>query len=431
MQGNRSKHGQGSLERKANRWQGRWRSHGKPVKRSLGLRREVDPKGLTEKQAREAMQRMMVEYRPQIIGEAVPTIREVGLLVLHKLEAEGAKESYVCNVESFHRNYLMPEFGDRPVDEPKVKDIERFKLALLSKGKAISTTLGILSAASGIFNYARREEWRADNPVSLIDKPKPDHDDEIHYLSILEFETLVRSILDDEIGAVERVMYRTAAMAGLRRGELLALLWRHIDFVNSLIRVVKADEGGKAGSTKSRRGRWVPMAPSLAKVLEEWSRVTKFASPDDLVFANPRTGRALDGSNTSKRFKKAVLAAGIGKVEMREYTRRGKSYAEPFALFKFHDLRHTFATQAAMNPKNSLADIQKWMGHSSASTTEKYRGFQQSADEAQRIEESFRDFNFDGGASGAQTEQDTKDRPVRVGSEQAQAAPSEADHCAL
>jgi integrase len=35
---------------------------------------------------------------------------------------------------------------------------------------------------------------------------------------------------DDPLGATERVLYLTAAMTGLRQGELLALRWRDVDW---------------------------------------------------------------------------------------------------------------------------------------------------------------------------------------------------------
>jgi hypothetical protein len=52
MQRKRGLYGAGSVVRKGNRWQRRFSVDGKPQKVSLGVRREVDPDGLTEAQAR-------------------------------------------------------------------------------------------------------------------------------------------------------------------------------------------------------------------------------------------------------------------------------------------------------------------------------------------------------------------------------------------
>ena len=40
-----------------------------------------------------------------------------------------------------------------------------------------------------------------------------------------------------DLGQVERVVYMTAAMTGMRQGELLALRWVHVDWVARRIRV--------------------------------------------------------------------------------------------------------------------------------------------------------------------------------------------------
>jgi hypothetical protein len=45
---------------------------------------------------------------------------------------------------------------------------------------------------------------------------------------------------DDDLGRVERVLYLSAAMSGLRLGELLALRWMDVDWAVSLIRARRA-----------------------------------------------------------------------------------------------------------------------------------------------------------------------------------------------
>ena len=64
---------------------------------------------------------------------------------------------------------------------------------------------------------------------------------------------------------------------------------------------------------------------------------------DDLVFAHPASGSALDRHDVSRRFKIALKRAGVRRV-------------------RFHDLRHTFGTRmaAAGVPIDTL---QEWMGH--------------------------------------------------------------------
>ena len=62
-------------------------------------------------------------------------------------------------------------------------------------------------------------------------------------------------------GTTERVLYLTAAMTGLRRGELLALRWQDIDWTAGVVRVRRNYTRGQFGTPKSRRSsRAVPLA---------------------------------------------------------------------------------------------------------------------------------------------------------------------------
>jgi integrase len=96
--------------------------------------------------------------------------------------------------------------------------------------------------------------------------------------------------------AQDAELIRLAAYAGLRRGEIVALRWRDVDFRGRKIIVRRALSGEtEVRSTKSRRAREVPLADQAAAALERVSRRREFTSPDDYVFAN-RFGRRLDPS---------------------------------------------------------------------------------------------------------------------------------------
>ncbi len=62
-------------------------------------------------------------------------------------------------------------------------------------------------------------------------------------------------------------IFLTAAFTGLRRGELLALRWRDIDFEGEAIRVEGSVDRGVSGTTKSDKGRNVPMVEPVAQAL--------------------------------------------------------------------------------------------------------------------------------------------------------------------
>ena len=120
------------------------------------------------------------------------------------------------------------------------------------------------------------------------------------------------AVPDDILGSIEATLYRTAAMTGLRQGELLGLRWHDVDWLAGKIRVRRAYVRGEYGTTKSRRGfRAVPLADRVGAELKALSRRSEFTTDDDLVFGHPQTGRPLDRSRVRKRFKAAITAAGV------------------------------------------------------------------------------------------------------------------------
>ena len=118
----------------------------------------------------------------------------------------------------------------------------------------------------------------------------------------------------DVLGPVLRVVVLTAGMSGLRRSELLGLRWRDVDWEAQRIRVRNAyvlGEHSAEGKSDLSTRRSVPMADRLMRELDAWSQRTAFNDDDDLVFAHPETGNALDGAKVSKRFKAACRAAKV------------------------------------------------------------------------------------------------------------------------
>jgi integrase len=97
-------------------------------------------------------------------------------------------------------------------------------------------------------------------------------------------------------------MYLTAAMTGMRQGELFALRWRDVDWSARRIRVRRNYVRGEFGTPKSKRSaRSVPLASRVATELELLFQDSQYKKDDDLVFAHPETGKPIDRSKRSWR----------------------------------------------------------------------------------------------------------------------------------
>jgi integrase len=198
----------------------------------------------------------------------------------------------------------------------------------------------------------------------------------------------------DVLGPVLRVLVLTAAMTGLRQSELLGLRWCDVDWVAQRIRVrnafVRGEHSSEGKSDLSAR-RSVPMADRLAGELDRYSRRTEYRGDGHLVFAHPQTGRPLDRSKVTKRFKAACVGAGVRPV-------------------KFHDLRHTFATRLAAAGQ-PLRVIQEFLGHADSKTTQIYAHYAPAEQEVEMVNDAFAGETIDDGcAKNGGRARDVKDR---------------------
>lgn len=131
---------------------------------------------------------------------------------------------------------------------------------------------------------------------------------DIRVLEVSELDALLRAIPDDGLGTVEPPLYPTAALAGLRQGELIALRRRDVDWTTGVIRVRRSITSGKLGAPKSKRpSRAVPMADRVAAELERHFQRTAFQDADDLVFCHPHT----EVHTTPQRYASASRALGM------------------------------------------------------------------------------------------------------------------------
>ena len=91
-------------------------------------------------------------------------------------------------------------------------------------GRSPKTISNHLIFLHGLFAFAEKRGWAPGNAVAETERPRPDGTDpDIRFIDLEELEALLREIPDDDLGAVERPLYVSAAMTGLRQGELIAL----------------------------------------------------------------------------------------------------------------------------------------------------------------------------------------------------------------
>ncbi|HWX33459.1 MAG TPA: tyrosine-type recombinase/integrase [Steroidobacteraceae bacterium] len=152
-----------------------------------------------------------------------------------------------------------------------------------------------------------------------------------------------------------------AVLAGLRRGEIAALRWRHVDLVSAQLAVVQSAEQTNAGvrykEPKSGRGRTIALSDTMVSELkahrvrqaEELLRFGRHLSDGDFVVTQP------DGS--------PLRPHSLGQEWVRFVTRNSA-----LPRIRFHDLRHAHATHllsSGVHPKIASERL----GHSKVGIT--------------------------------------------------------------
>lgn len=217
--------------------------------------------------------------------EAVVDVAEAGRRYLANREMLGLKPGTLSDYESYLRVHLIPFFGAYGVEDIDPTLIEDFIATKRQQGLAIKSIRNYLGLLQAIFALGVRRGWCSTNPVVAVDKPRDRREADVRYMSIAELERLLDAAPDDSLGQTERVLYLTAAMTGLRRGELLALRWQDIDQEVGVVRVRRTYTRGQFGTPKSRRSsRAVPLAERVAGALRQHFERSRFRGETDLVF---------------------------------------------------------------------------------------------------------------------------------------------------
>jgi integrase len=315
---------------------------------------------------------MMLSEQLTAPGAEVPFSVAATQMMRH-LEAVGRKPTTLDNYRAILRAHLLPRFGETDVERLRQDQVEAFAVAMLRDGKAPRTRANVLKLLSQVLSYAQAKAWCQTNPCALVPRPRVHQSADIRFLDRDELEAFIAAVdtSAEPYGHTDRALFLTAAMSGLRHGELLALRWRDIDWKATRIRVRRHYIRGHWGTPKSRSGeRSAPMAARVAEELRRHRERSSFPADGDLVFAHPETGDVLPHSPLRRRFKSTLKAAGVRDI-------------------RFHDLRHTFATRMAASPNVSMRDLQEWLGHRDYRTTLIYADYEPRENESAMVDDAF------------------------------------------
>jgi integrase len=186
------------------------------------------------------------------------------------------------------------------------------------------------------------------NPADQVEVMRPD-DARDRYLSEDELRNLKRALDEKTYQKGTKMINKTftrlrlivlvAVTTGMRAAEIFGLRWSDVMYGEGLLAVRAKLKGGKM--------RYVPMLPELAGELRRYHTVIG----DDRIFP-PKKGAKSGRQRVEGSFEDLLERAGIED-------------------FRFHDLRHTFASWYMMNG-GDLYELAKILGHANIKMTERY-----------------------------------------------------------
>ena len=317
-----------------NRWQLDYRVHGRrkreTVYGSQTLAKEILNKRLTEISEETWLDRKRL--RRVTIGELAQRYCDT----VSARKQGGTREGYRLRnlVRQFGGRAEQPSRGKwcfeggRTLGELSRETIERWHA---KRGKAAPVSADReLALLRHMFSCALEWKMVRENPARGIRLFKRENR-RLRYLTREQIEQVLKSLR----GVVRQVVLN-ALHTGMRRGELLALQWTDVDWLSGSIHVRKSKNGDD---------RFVPMDSVLVSELRAWHRFKR----SQFVFTWPNGRRVRD--------VRGSFQSVLSKYKI--------------ADFRFHDLRHTFASHYMMNG-GDLNRLREILGHKTILMTQRY-----------------------------------------------------------
>jgi len=258
---------------------------------------------------------------------------------------------------------IKPVLGQYALAKLRPLQIQAFYAKALSEGRKVG--IGGLSPQT-VLNYHRllhkalgqAVKWQmlARNPAAAVEPPRPQRA-QMRALDGLETTKLLRRVTGTRLYMPVLI----AVTSGLRRGEILALRWQDVDLESGRAVIARSleqtAEALRVKAPKTKRGRRTVVFPgytldALRTHKKEQAKLRLGFGPayqnDDLICARE------DGTPWPPDTFSTTFAAMVRRSDM--------------AHFRFHDLRHTHATQLlkqGVHPKI----VSERLGHSNIGIT--------------------------------------------------------------
>ncbi len=267
------------------------------------------------------------------------------------------RPSTVRNYRRYMNLYILPALGRMRLQAILPAHIRQLYLRMQMEGRGARTIQLVHVTLHCAFAQAVKEGLIGHNPLEAVERPKV----ETKRYSIFT-EEQVRAFIAAAKGHPYEALFFLALTTGMRKGEILGLMWTDVDWEKSTLRVNRqlqpvSYEGGALVPTKTKSGRRRIMvgkgALALLKAHRERQETQKAVAGNrwqehGMIFTTS-IGTYIDQTKVSRAFKHILREAGLPDL-------------------RFHDLRHT-SISILLDNGTPVFTVQSRAGHSKASVT--------------------------------------------------------------
>lgn len=239
------------------------------------------PEGLTERQIQKELNKAAVMFENACMHGFRSTAIKFEGLAEEWFEEYAALNLRASTFEEMRKltKRVYPALGHLRIDKITARQIQAFLNSLAKDGANMLTGKPLspktihhhLELISDVFSYAVKMELVSDNPCTKVTIPKGEVKEKQIY-SQEEMALLLTKMENEPLKY--RAFFYLMAYSGFRRGEMLGLEWKDIDFENSIISVHRTSNQTKArgiytDTTKTKRSqRTLKISPYIMEMLK-------------------------------------------------------------------------------------------------------------------------------------------------------------------
>ena len=271
---------------------------------------------------------------------------------------KGIKETTYRSYESISENHIKPVLGNIMLCKLSNEDVQLFINSLnlgigLEEPLSAKTIKNIHGTLHKCLEVAKNNRYIDVNPADKIILPVIEHF-EMHSLTEEEINIFIKCIKGHE----KEYLYLVAMLCGLREGEIIGLTWDCVNLEDGYLHVYrqlvrKKNTNGSGqhyefGSLKNNKARNVYLCNTAQNIFLKLKENATSSKTNDFVFLNSK-GEHYTHCAIYNALQKIIKASGLPH-------------------FRFHDLRHTYAT-LSIKAGVDIKTLQYNLGHYTAAFT--------------------------------------------------------------